>query len=86
MIKQGLGSGENGQLTFLDIISIVSFLIGVENLELNATQDDMQRIQRELSDKSEQLLKEIHGHLEEQDKKLEKIMEVISNENNQETL
>ena len=82
----GIGSGANGQLTFLDIISIVSFLIGVENLELNATQDDMAKIQRELSDKSEQLFKEIHGHLEEQDRKLDKIMEVINHEDNKETL
>ena len=48
--------GRNGQLTFLDIISIISFLIDIENLELNATQDDMARIQRELSNKAELVL------------------------------
>lgn len=79
----GFGSGENGQLTFLDIISIISFLIDIENLELNATQDDMARIQRELSNKAELLLTEIHGHLEKQDKKLDKILEAINYENNQ---
>ena len=82
----GLGSGSNGEWTFLDIVTLVSFIIGVENLQMNATQDDMAKIQRDLSDKAELLLTEIHGHLELQDKKLEKIMEVIAHEDNQETL
>ena len=73
----GLGSGYNGQLTFLDVITIVSFIIGIENLELNATQDDMARIQRDLSDKAELLLTEIHGHLEAQDKKLDEILKEV---------
>lgn len=73
----GLGSGYNGQLTFLDVITIVSFIIGIENLELNATQDDMARIQRDLSDKAELLLAEIHGHLEKQDRKIDKIIKEL---------
>ena len=81
-----LGSGDEGQFTFLDIITIISFWIGLENLELNATQDDMQRIQKELADKADLLLKEIHGHLEEQDNKIDKIMELISNEDNQKAI
>lgn len=77
----GLGSGSGGEWTFLDIVTLISFIIGVENLELNATQDDMARIQRELSDKAEQLLTELHGHLEVQDKKIDRILEVLNNEN-----
>lgn len=80
------GNGENGQLTFIDIISLVSFLIGVENLELNATQDDMARIQKELADKADKILTEIHQHLEEQDKKINNILEVISNDDHQGTI
>lgn len=82
----GLGSGSSGEWTFLDIVTLVSFIIGVQNLEMNATQDDMARIQRDLSDKAELLLNEIHGHLEEQDKKLDKIMGVISREDNSGTI
>lgn len=76
----GLGSGSNGQLTFIDIISVISFLIGIENLELNATQDDMARVQQELADKADKILIEIHQHLEEQDRKIDSILEVIKRE------
>lgn len=79
----GLGSGSNGQLTFIDIISVISFLVGIENLELNATQDDMARVQQELADKADKILTEIHKHLEEQDKKIDSILEVIRNEDHQ---
>lgn len=76
----GFGSGSNGQLTFIDIISVISFLIGIENLELNATQDDMARVQQELADKADKILTEIHQHLEMQDRKIDSILEVIKRE------
>ena len=70
-----LGSGDNGEFTFLDIVSIASFFLGVMNLEENLTQGDKQELQEDLSNKADLLLKEIHRHLEEQDKKLNKIIE-----------
>ena len=63
----------NGQLDFLDIISILSFAISLENLELNVTQEDAQRLEQELSAKTDLLLTEIHRHLKEQDIKLSNI-------------
>ena len=38
-----VGSGANGELTFLDIITLISFFVGIENLDLNITQDDVQK-------------------------------------------
>lgn len=73
-----LGSGNNGEFTFLDCISILSFLVGVENLDMNVTQEDAQELQRQLSEKTDFLLDEIHTHLEEQDKKLDMILEYLS--------
>lgn len=61
-----VGSGINGEITFLDIIGIMSFLIGVQNLDLNITQDDMQYV-----------LSDIHNHLQEQDEKIDKILEEL---------
>lgn len=76
-----MGSGGNGELTFMDMLSIMSFMIGVKNLDLNVTQEDAQKLQSELSEKTDLLLKEIHGHLERQDKLLEELIkEVRSNE------
>lgn len=67
------GSGDNGEWTFLDLISIASFFVGIENLDMNLTQDDKQDLQRDLSEKSDVILSEIHKHLEEQDKLLKEI-------------
>ena len=38
------------------------------------TQSDKQDLQKELSDKADLLLKEIHQHLEQQDKKIDEIL------------
>ena len=65
----------NGQLDFLDLISIASFVISLQNLEENMTQTDKQDLQHDLADKADLLLKEIHKHLENQDIKLDNILE-----------
>lgn len=80
MYHKGLGSGENGEFTFLDILSILSFMIGTMNLNENLTQGDKQDLLKEFSTKADILLKEIHSHLETQDNKLDKILEEISND------
>ena len=77
-MNQGLGSGENGEFTFLDTLNILSFCIGMMNLNENLTQGDKQDLQKQLSEKTELLLNEIHSHLKEQDRKLDKIMEVVN--------
>lgn len=76
----GLGSGENGQFTFLDTISLISFMIGIMNLNENLTQGDKQELMEEFSRKADVLLNEIHGHLADQDNKIDKILEEISND------
>ena len=66
---------DNGQLDFLDLISIMSFVIAVINLDENITQSDKQDLLNEFNDKAELLLTEIHKHLEEQDSRLSAIEE-----------
>jgi hypothetical protein len=77
-----IGSGSEGELTFLDFISMMSFLIALENLDLNVTQEDAQNLQKELNAKTDLLLKEIHAHLEEQDDKINRILEAVYHERN----
>ena len=85
MIK-GLGSGDSGELTFLDLLTILSFMIGVQNLDLNATQNDIQAVMNALAEKADTLLKEIHAHLEAQDTRLTQIFQEVKKiENNSET-
>ena len=78
---KGLGSGENGEFTFLDMLAIMSFWVGVENLNMNLTQDDKQDLQQDLADKADNLLKEIHSHLELQDKKIDYIIKRLEDKN-----
>ncbi len=78
---RGLGSGENGEFTFLDMVSLLSFLIGIMNLDENLTQGDKQELQQDLSNKADLLLNEIHSHLETQDKKLDEIIILLRGDN-----
>lgn len=64
----------NKQLDFLDTLNIMSFVIGLMNLDENMTQGDKQELMQELNNKADLLLNEIHSHLEEQDKKIDKIL------------
>ena len=77
----GLGSGDNGQFTFLDTISLISFFIGLMNFNENLTQGDKQDLMEEFSRKADALLNEIHDHLSQQDMKIDKILEDLSNDN-----
>ena len=75
-----IGNGDNGQLNFMDMVALLSFFIGVQNLDLNVTQEDAQNLQKELTDKASIILNEIHAHLEQQDDKIDRILEVLNND------
>lgn len=79
--KKGLGSGYYGEFTFLDIISLMSFFLGVMNLNENLTQGDKQELLETFSQKADDLLKEIHQHLQDQDTKIDRILKELSNDN-----
>ena len=72
---------DNDNLDFLDTISLLSFILGIINLQENLGQSDKQDLQRDLSEKSDVILAEIHKHLEEQDKKLEEIRRLLNEKN-----
>ena len=67
----------NKQLSMIDILSILSFCISVMNFDENLSQTDKQDLQKDLSDKMNIILKEIHEHLEKQDIKINQILEEI---------
>ena len=62
----------------LDILTVLSFIIGLENLDENINQSDIQKL-------AQNILSEIHGHLEEQDRKLDIIIGGVY-ANNKETI
>ena len=69
-----LGTGDNGEFTFMDIISIVSFCVGLQNLDMNISQEDMQRTAEHLDRILRENILDIHEHLSVQDAKLNLIM------------
>lgn len=77
-----MGSGENGQLTFLDFITLISFWVGLINLEENMTQGDKQDLMKKFDEQTEAVLGQIHAHLEGQDKKIDRIMTILEGGNN----
>ena len=77
-----MGSGQNGQLTFIDLLSMMSFLIGLMNLEENLTQGDKQDLMTEFDTKASALLSEIHEHLADQDRKLTEIIALLERSEN----
>ena len=69
-----LGSGDSGEFTFMDYIDIVSLLIGIENLELNITQEDMDKQTADVNNEVDKALDIIQQHLEIQDKKIDELL------------
>ena len=65
------------ELGFVDLLSIASFCIGLMNLDENLTHNDKQELQESLSKNVEKLLNEIHGHLQEQDDKIDLILQKL---------
>ena len=65
---------------FIDLINIASFLFGIINLQENLTQGDKQDILDNLNKEYSLLLNNIHQHLQEQDRKIDKILEILKEE------
>jgi len=79
-MSNGLGSGDNGEFTFLDTLSLISFFVGMSNLGENLSQSDKQDLQKDLTDKMHIILKEIHSHLQQQDDKIDLILKELNND------
>ena len=70
----------NENYSFIDILSVASFLIALENLDLNITQEDVQGLETDFNHKLEASIKDIHDHLAVQDAKLNTILDMLCEE------
>ena len=72
---------DEGQLNLIDLLSVLSFYIGLLNLDMNITQNDMERqtadIDKRVNQHLHAVLDEIHGHLQIQDNKLAEIQKQL---------
>lgn len=73
--NQGNPMWNNG---FMDAINIVSFLIGLQNLELNVTAADLDKQTNVILSEVHRHLKEQDDHLEAQDERIENIERIFS--------
>lgn len=71
---------DSNQIDLLDVLSVLSFLIGLENLGMNISQEDMQKATEQLDESLRQNVREIHSHLEMQDNKIDEILRRLSHE------
>lgn len=76
----GLGSGAGGEWTFLDIITLIGFCVGLQNLDLNISQENLDNQTQELDAKLREVVDDIHQHLKDQDDKIDKILEVLQDD------
>ena len=74
---------ESGELTLLDVLSIISFCVGLENLDLNLQQEDLDSQTQELDRRLKAVVDDIHKHLQMQDEKIDRILEEISYDKDQ---
>ena len=64
----------NREYDFLDVLTIASFLISLQNLDLNASTDDLSKYTTEIIERLEKDLDDIHGHLSVQDAKINALL------------
>lgn len=65
------------QLSLLDLLNILSFVIGLLNFNENLTQGDKQDLMKELDSKTSLMLDEIHQHLQKQDVEIKTILKKL---------
>ena len=68
-------NGEQRQFDVLDILNVLSFMLGIENLQENRAQSAHNDVQAANQQQAEYLLGEINKRFEEQNKILGEILE-----------
>ena len=63
---------------FIDMIQIISFVIGLANYQENLTQSDKDDIMNHLDQQTKDILTKVQAALEEQNKMLREILERLS--------
>ena len=53
---------DNQQLDFLDLLNILSFVIGILNYQENLTQSDKQELLHKVDEDTQTAIREVHNH------------------------
>lgn len=63
--------------SYIDYVNLMDLAISICNLRSNRSQEDQQKLEEHFNDKLNILLTEIHGHLQKQDEKIDRILKQI---------
>lgn len=69
--------------SYIDYVNLMDLAISLQNLRSNTSQEDRQKLEEHFNNKLNFLLEEIHSHLQQQDEKINLILnklEVVSND------
>lgn len=61
----------------MNLLSFINFCVGLKNLDLNISQDDLQRTSKVLDDHLKESIEKIQNHLEIQDQKIDYIISLL---------
>lgn len=64
---------------FSDSVNIASFILGIMNYQENLTQNDKAEILQNSQDVSDSIIDKIDSHLQIQDEKIDRILELLEN-------
>ncbi len=64
----------DNNIEFLDVLTIINFVIGLKNYGETLNQTDKQDLMKEVDQRTSKILKEIQEHLKIQDEKIDKVL------------
>ena len=62
---------------FIDAVNMASFILSIMNYQENLTQNDKSEILQNSQNVSDTIINRIDSHLQEQDRKIDKIIELL---------
>ena len=63
--------------SYIDYVNLMDLAINIRNLQSNNAQEERQKLEEHFNDKLNLLLEQIHGHLKEQDAKIDRILTLM---------
>jgi hypothetical protein len=74
---------DSNNIDFLDMLGVMSFLIGILNYGENVSQGDMQELAQALGQRTSEAVEDIHMHLQEQDRQIGEILQILRGNQNE---
>ena len=63
--------------SYIDYVNLMDLAISLCNLRSNNSQEERQKLEEHFNNKLNTLLEQIHGHLQQQDAKIDKILTML---------